>query len=1234
MFEVEAQTGKAEQSLKSIQQRMDEIEKIRNRGSDNYDTTSQKEMYKAMRNMSELTQQYKEANRELESIKSNMSNMFDSIQVPKNASREQLNQMNSLRTASYKNARAAVQQQRELQQAYAKSLSQLRELSSFQQTPSKAFRSPLGSNDIRNVSQDPVRARGQTEALANRESGADSVTDRLKEQMKEVRELDKRTSNRARQATASKYMSYQQSSDFGADVMRSRNDFTDDREKNLQSMTRNNMERSRLSREVSQVQSNPDNYSQEERDRAFQMQETIREIDREQDIREKLNRTLNQTMENVEQANSDILGAGVEARPKRGTISSMAVERAPSIGMGISGAVGLTLGGMYARGDSAESNMRDDIIAIGQRTEQDRWRQNVRDDAINSGLENRLGFTGQEMLTFQQNYLGNRGYQSMEDLDTAMTSQAEFSRVTGSSAETTSQFWSGMFDSAALVGNDVKDIQNAFVGGIKESGMQGREEAQLKATESLVSTISQGRTVGREGVLNLMGLQSVLNQSGVKPLRGETGSQFLQDINTGIRQGIDDPSTRLMFGQGSIYQGLGGSWELAQQMEKGIQDPRNIRTIGSIAESFSSTEEGQNYASLQFLRGNLGVDASTEQVEGLMDLYRSGQLSDENIQDVMQSTQQTGEEASQESAERYSESNEATRNQSEAVSEKQAININDFGDLVRSANSAMSQVPTLAYAVIAAFGSLAVSIAGIASMLGTSGGVGKVGQWLSRTGGKYNDPDGGKGPFVDKNGNPISSQKQQTGGGGFFSFGGFGGGDDSTTRDGKGPAGRVGGLFNKAKQGPSKAKNWAKNIFSGGGGNSSGILPQAPGGGNFLGGLGKVAGKAFLPLSLLSTAGSVINSSSASSTGNALGSLGGGLGGGGIGAAIGTMIMPGIGTAIGGGIGSIVGSFGGSKIGEAIGGLFGGGDSESSTQEETTSQTNTDQESSSQSQLDRENTTQAANTERLRTDNIANMRSNLNQQQGLVNQIRDLLQQSAIQNGVVGNVGNSMGTTNAGNPAQQVAGSGNAEKIWNFFANNGFNPQATAGIMGNLQQESGLDPTAVNPTSGASGVGQWLDGRLDNLHSFASDRGTSPKNLQTQLEFMLHEMQGGDAGTDFSPYGGLDAFKNADDVNKATNVFEDVFERSGGSAMGNRRDYANEFLNRYQSSANTGNTATQVSTASANPEITSTINVQVSADEKVSDKVNDSKDMEQTARNIHDRVYGSMNFHSIDTVRI
>ena len=80
--------------------------------------------------------------------------------------------------------------------------------------------------------------------------------------------------------------------------------------------------------------------------------------------------------------------------------------------------------------------------------------------------------------------------------------------------------------------------------------------------------------------------------------------------------------------------------------------------------------------------------------------------------------------------------------------------------------------------------------------------------------------------------------------------------------------------------------------------------------------------------------------------------------------------------------------------------------------------------------------------------------------------------------------------------------------IWSYFLAAGFTEEQTAGIMGNLRAESNLMVGAVNPSSGATGIAQWLGGRLTRLYDYANARGTDWEQLDIQLDYIMFELTG------------------------------------------------------------------------------------------------------------------------------
>lgn len=130
--------------------------------------------------------------------------------------------------------------------------------------------------------------------------------------------------------------------------------------------------------------------------------------------------------------------------------------------------------------------------------------------------------------------------------------------------------------------------------------------------------------------------------------------------------------------------------------------------------------------------------------------------------------------------------------------------------------------------------------------------------------------------------------------------------------------------------------------------------------------------------------------------------------------------------------------------------------------------------------------------------------------------------------------------------------------VWAFFRDKGFTAEATAGIMGNMQQESGIDPT-VNQNGGgpAKGIVQWEGARFTNMKAFAQQRGKDWTDLDSQLEYVykeLRELQ--NVYWKKANCSGFEEFKNCKDAKNATYIFETAFERAGKPNMEKRYEYA------------------------------------------------------------------------------
>ena len=161
----------------------------------------------------------------------------------------------------------------------------------------------------------------------------------------------------------------------------------------------------------------------------------------------------------------------------------------------------------------------------------------------------------------------------------------------------------------------------------------------------------------------------------------------------------------------------------------------------------------------------------------------------------------------------------------------------------------------------------------------------------------------------------------------------------------------------------------------------------------------------------------------------------------------------------------------------------------------------------------------------------------------------------------------------------EIVGSDTAEQVWNYLKSQDLTDEVAAAIMGNMQQESGLSTTAVNPSSGAYGICQWLGGRLTSLEERAKENGTTKDDLLTQLEHLMSELPGEIETYSSANLGKkmtYDEFKSLTNIEEATKAFCLCFERPGSweAAIGNRVNYANEFYAKFNGTAGTVDAAT------------------------------------------------------------
>jgi Phage tail lysozyme len=156
-------------------------------------------------------------------------------------------------------------------------------------------------------------------------------------------------------------------------------------------------------------------------------------------------------------------------------------------------------------------------------------------------------------------------------------------------------------------------------------------------------------------------------------------------------------------------------------------------------------------------------------------------------------------------------------------------------------------------------------------------------------------------------------------------------------------------------------------------------------------------------------------------------------------------------------------------------------------------------------------------------------------------------------------------------------------EVENFFEGQGFTTPQAQGIAAGLFAESGLNPQALNPSSGAYGIEQALGSRLTSLRGYAGS-GT----LQGQLNFAASEFSGSESAAanairgQSTASGALSAFitqferpaagsETTGDIARGTSALQKAFGASGSpSGYGSSVSLNNNLAGGYISSGSLG----------------------------------------------------------------
>jgi hypothetical protein len=132
--------------------------------------------------------------------------------------------------------------------------------------------------------------------------------------------------------------------------------------------------------------------------------------------------------------------------------------------------------------------------------------------------------------------------------------------------------------------------------------------------------------------------------------------------------------------------------------------------------------------------------------------------------------------------------------------------------------------------------------------------------------------------------------------------------------------------------------------------------------------------------------------------------------------------------------------------------------------------------------------------------------------------------------------------------------SGNAKIALDFFMQQGWTPEQAAGLVANLQAESGqnLNPSALNAKEQAYGIAQWRGLRQQRFEEKIG-KPLQGSSLQDQLRFVQWELNNTESRA-------AQALKNARTAEEAAAIIDQYYERSNGAARQKRIALATQLV--------------------------------------------------------------------------
>jgi len=151
----------------------------------------------------------------------------------------------------------------------------------------------------------------------------------------------------------------------------------------------------------------------------------------------------------------------------------------------------------------------------------------------------------------------------------------------------------------------------------------------------------------------------------------------------------------------------------------------------------------------------------------------------------------------------------------------------------------------------------------------------------------------------------------------------------------------------------------------------------------------------------------------------------------------------------------------------------------------------------------------------------------------------------------------------------------NSQILMDYFQSQGWSKAQAAGIVGNLMQESSLNPNAKN-SLGMLGIAQWNKTRQADFKNWAGFGLDDPRaDLMKQAQFVQYELNHKESAAG-------NALKSAMDYLSSSNVMFASYERAGDNSAGARAKWASQYYNMAGANANLANNGNGTSNVTSN----------------------------------------------------